>query len=472
MSAEDRILCEKFLQDPTTNPRTGTRLIKDKGPYNNYVKLCHQFGLADDINSSTKSTKAPEKSQTKISITTKTPIKASTLIPIKSLTRTTETPIKASTMIPIKNLTQTTMTSANQIHNLTPTSLNMNKNFTGIPDTDLIILLNTNSIEDIVNMYNTSKYFRNLLNQPSSWHIIQQYFKLFQSNNFQELVILKQELKKCKAKYKIYRRNEISDFRCGDRVIIASKPENYVVVDIKSPNMTLQQVDMFGKTLSDKLMPCKLQGNKKLDLPWAWYYEDHEKLEIIFGINNEAGYCIKSLSSPCLVYKTLPSEMQHGKPIEIDMFFSLPPINRGAEYVTKLATIPSLMNNNGTINHIGYRTTQVVPGFKPELGMLVEVLSDPEGLSISSMTNIYYIEAMEHNKLLFKIVPELSPDYGSSQIPDTIIAIKKDDSWHEENIGTYLNLIFGSGYVHNYYVGSFHKAIKLLLFYYYSNGYN
>ena len=34
--------CEKFLKDPTTNPKTGKRMMKNKGPYLRYKQLCEQ----------------------------------------------------------------------------------------------------------------------------------------------------------------------------------------------------------------------------------------------------------------------------------------------------------------------------------------------------------------------------------------------------------------------------------------------
>jgi hypothetical protein len=511
MSAEDRILCEKFLQDPTTNPVTGTRLIKDKGPYNRYVELCQQFRLIQgqhmlpNIGGSTQiptrigqvtdnplpemrqstvkspmrttvksSSKPPIKSPTKTTAKSpiKTTVKSSIQTPIKSSTRTTGksptiTNAKSSTRITgksptitnVKSSTRTTVNgpgwtidkSVNQIPkislNISATPSSTDKSFTGIPDADLMILVNTNSIEDIVNIYNTSKYFRNLLNQPSSWDVVQKYFELFQLNNFIEVAILKQELEKSKVKKKIYRGNNIYDFKSGDRVVITSKPENYVVVDVKSPNITLQEVDMFGRPSSDELIVGKLQGDKMWRKPWGWYYqEEYELLGIIFGIKNPAGYRIKSLRSPYLKYKTLPSEMQHGKPIEDYVYYSTPYTH--AAYLTKLETIPGLLNQNKSLSYIVYKLTQDVPGFQAEPGMLVEVLRKCNDMGC--LTNIYYIEAMDYDKLVLKIVPELSPAYGYRQIPDTIIAIKKDDTWYEENTGEHLNLIFGSGNIHNY----------------------
>jgi hypothetical protein len=414
--------------------------------------LCKQFGLLQEqgltpnVNISTRREQVTEKTSPKVR----------------------QSPVKIQIRTTVKNPTRT---SKNQTLHINPTSkistiaLDMDKIFTGIPDTDLMILINTNSIKDIVNIYNTSKYFRNLLNQPSSWKVVQQYFKVFQLNNFLEVAILKQELDKTKMKYKLYRGNEIYDFTPGDRVIITSKPENYVVVEVKSPNITLQQVDMFGRPSkgfnlpsSDKLITGKLRGDKAKGIAWGWYYgcdfgwyygQDLKTTEWLFGINNDAGYRITSLDSPYLKYKTLPSEMQHGKPIKDEESF----YSHGDEaYLTKLKRIAGLITSNGTIKNIYYKMPQFIPDFEPEIGTLVEVMRECKGKT-ACVTNIYYIEAMEYGKLLLKLVPEISPAYGYGQIPDTIIAIKKDDTWYEKSTDQHLNLIFGSGYVHNYVCG-------------------
>jgi hypothetical protein len=420
MSAEDRIVCKNFLLDPTTNPRTGARLIKNKGPYNNYFKLCQQFGLVEN----------------------------------QSISPT------------IDKLTKKSLSSLKNSNN----DINIDKIFTSLPDTDLTILLHTNSLEDIVNIYNTSKYFRTLLNKPSSWNIIQHYFKLFQLKNVQELAILNQELALTKVKHKNYRKNKIYNFGFGDRVVITSKPESYRVVNVKSPNLTLQQVDMFGNTLSNPPILCKLQGNKASGIPWAWYYKDEKMFEIKFGINNDTGHRVKSIDSPYLKYKTLLFDSQHGKPVELDISYSAINIRHGNDNLKKLAKIPDLINKcNTTVKHIGYETRQIVANFRPEINIMVEAINHNKvtqrgGLALPSLSNIYYIDAMQDDKVSLKILPEISPDYGYEEIPDTITAIKKNNYWYEEKSGESIDLGFGSGYVHNYYMGKLNYFQKLLLF--------
>jgi hypothetical protein len=431
MSEEDLELCEKFIRDPTRNPLTGVRLIKDKGPYNNYINLCKKYGLSP------------------LTVSQQTP-NTTTQARVKSPTKTRSPANKRQTSsVKISPRTQGQHLPTS---NITP---DMNRIFTGIPDTDLIILLNTNSLSDIVAISNTSRYFRNLLNKRSSWNRLQHHFGIFQLNNFQELAILKQELEKTKIRYKEYRGNKIYDFRSGDRVLITSKPENYVVVNVKSPNITLQEVDMFGTPSSDNLITGKLDGSKNWNKPWQWYYNEKienigmtSSLAISFGINNDAGFRIRTLDSPYLKYKTLPSDMQHGKPVEDSNHFTSPP-NKGKDYLIKLNKIPGLMTHHGTIKVITYKEFQFIPNFKPEPGMLVEVLQQCP-LWSSCLTNIYYIETMYDEKLLLKIVPELSPDHEYSNISDTFTAVKKNDTWYDTNTGRFLTLIFGSGNIHNY----------------------
>lgn len=42
---EEKELCIKFLANPKVNPKTGKRLIKDKGPYQEYLNLCYKHGF-------------------------------------------------------------------------------------------------------------------------------------------------------------------------------------------------------------------------------------------------------------------------------------------------------------------------------------------------------------------------------------------------------------------------------------------
>jgi hypothetical protein len=121
------------------------------------------------------------------------------------------------------------------------------------------------------------------------------------------LAILKQELQKSKLEYKNYHGYAICNFKCGDRVIIKYRCENYVVVDVedinpalvqshRSPvsNITLQQVDILGRALSDNLIVGTL-SKKYTYMPFAWY--NTEQYPIIFGINDDEGVRIKSVDA-------------------------------------------------------------------------------------------------------------------------------------------------------------------------------
>ena len=46
-------LCIKFLDNPKINPKTGKRLMFEKGPYNYYVELCQKYGYSLPIISPT-----------------------------------------------------------------------------------------------------------------------------------------------------------------------------------------------------------------------------------------------------------------------------------------------------------------------------------------------------------------------------------------------------------------------------------
>jgi hypothetical protein len=439
MSEEDLKLCEIFIRDPTRNPLTGARMIKDKGPYNSYVKLCEKNGLSLVTSSQSNldtANKTDDRTAVKSSTKAKTATNKTTTLSVKILAPITDT-----------NLPNKTIT------------LSTNRVFTGIPDTDLMILLNTNSLIDIIAIFNTSKYFRNLLNKQASWNILQQHFGIFQLNNFPELAILNRELEKTKIRHRVHKGKEIYDFRPGDRVVIKSvnpssahKRENYVVVNVKSPNITLQEVDIFGTPVSNNLILGTLKGRKRENVPWNWYYIGREGLNfnlclaIAFGINNHAGFCIKTLDSPYLKYKTLPNMLQHGKPIEESYCISFPH-GKDGDYYIKLEQIPCLMYRTA-LKVTTYKEFQLISDFKPEPGMLVEVIRESQ-LS-TALTNIYYIDKIYDNKLLLKIVHELSPDCKYSDMSDTLIAVNKNDCWYEINSDQLLTLIFGSGIIHKY----------------------
>jgi hypothetical protein len=198
--------------------------------------------------------------------------------------------------------------------------LNTNKIFTGIQELDLTILLNTKSLEDIINAYNLSKYFRNILNKQSTWQALKQYFGIFKLNNFQELVILKQELRKSKRNYKNYYGSAIYDFKCGDRVIMECEPENYVVVKVEYgrytalplgsligrpvSNITLQQVDILGNPLSDNLIVGSVrEGSGGVDpdsgmsFVESHYIAQHKIRVMHFGINDNEGISIQNVNT-------------------------------------------------------------------------------------------------------------------------------------------------------------------------------
>jgi hypothetical protein len=458
MSEEELKLCENFIRDPTRNPLTGARLMKDKGPYNSYIKLCEKCGLLP-VTSSDRSVITPNKIDTQAIVETPT----ETTLPAKTKQTSMCTPSVKICAPSVKICTPSVKIcppgSEQKLSTANITS-EINRIFTGIPDTDLMILLNTNSFTDIVAIFNTSTYFRNLLNKRSSWNILQQHFGIFRLNNFQELAILKQELEKAKIRYKEYRKNKIYDFRTGDRVVIraepeimAPQPENYVVVNVKSCNITLQEVNMFGKPVSNNLIAGKLEGNKREGKRWHWYYTGKNEnissectYAITFGINNDAAFCIKTLDSPYLKYKTLPQDMQHGKPIEQSYYFIFPP-DKDESYLRKLKEIPCLIYQSA-LKVTTYQGFQFVPNFKAQPGMLVELVQECQLLT--ALTNIYYIERMYEDTLLLKIVPELSPDYEYSNLSDTLKAVNKNDSWYDINTGQNLTLIFGSGIIHRY----------------------
>lgn len=47
---DDESLCLNFLKNPNINPKNGvSKLIKDKTPYFNYIKLCRKLGYNDEV---------------------------------------------------------------------------------------------------------------------------------------------------------------------------------------------------------------------------------------------------------------------------------------------------------------------------------------------------------------------------------------------------------------------------------------
>lgn len=47
---DEESLCIRFLKNPDVNPKNGvTKLIKDKTPYSNYIKLCRKLGYNDEV---------------------------------------------------------------------------------------------------------------------------------------------------------------------------------------------------------------------------------------------------------------------------------------------------------------------------------------------------------------------------------------------------------------------------------------
>jgi hypothetical protein len=250
MSVEDLELCKKFIKEPSRNPRTGGKLLFGKGPYNSYVAKCSALGLL--------------------------PVNTTQLSPEINDAKSKHKFIKCV--------------------------------FTGVDDTDLLILIKTNSLNDIVNIYNTCKYFRRLLNKPSIWNNIQKHFELFKLNKFLELALLEQELNKYNAKcnHSFYHSRYnypsnskryyeyILNFKRGDRVVMEFKPENYLVLGILFPYLTLVQVDMCGQVISEELIVHKY--NKKLRL-WTNINHRKEGLKIEFGINDNSGVRIYDINS-------------------------------------------------------------------------------------------------------------------------------------------------------------------------------
>src|SRR5258708_13279237 len=49
MNMDNEALCREFLKYPNINPKTGKRLVKDKGPYNKYVDMCRDLGYDEKV---------------------------------------------------------------------------------------------------------------------------------------------------------------------------------------------------------------------------------------------------------------------------------------------------------------------------------------------------------------------------------------------------------------------------------------
>jgi hypothetical protein len=186
-------------------------------------------------------------------------------------------------------------------------SFQQNKTFpTYIQDIDKTIMLALNKLDDLANLYNTSKYFKSILDNHNMFKQLKEKFGLVGLTDFSQILRLKHQLYKTYPRYKILNDKKILDFKPGDRVYNSAKcpsyyRKNYVVKSIDLGCGVLQEVDFLGYP-KDKYVQIffdKVKG-------WVWMDNEtktNKTQNIKYGILSETGHVIKNLDSLFLKYE-------------------------------------------------------------------------------------------------------------------------------------------------------------------------
>jgi hypothetical protein len=406
-SSEINDVCQKFMNNPKVHPITGSRLIYNKGPYNELMQLCQANNFptspsastktkpvshkadttsrnsptkkpvspkADDTTSRTSPTKKPvspkadttsrtsptkkpvssKADTTKTTSTTKKPVspKADT----SKRTRTTKKPVS-----PKADTTKKTSTTKKPVSpkadttDITDIKEKVNT-LTAIRDIDIEILMSLDSLDDLVNFYNTSKEARKLLNNKVVFDRIKEKFHIYTFNNFHEIALLSQELRKAQnVGTKTIYGSDVPAFKVGDRVIIVGdnyvQDKNAVVTNVRGPRkITIELCDMFGNSLNTKyeVELKKVESQYGRYSYWVWQTFGRA---VRPGIVTDNGYQITSLDSIYLKYKT---RRPAGGGPEIGLLVEVDPDRDYERYYSKLYLITDMTDtNNLTLQDVG-----------------------------------------------------------------------------------------------------------------------
>jgi hypothetical protein len=141
----------------------------------------------------------------------------------------------------------------------------------GIIDIDRVILLFFDNLEQLLSIYNTSLYLREVLNDEYTFDLLKQKWGLDCCSKFMDVLALNKELEYAQPVYRRLYNREIYYFDVGDRVNTQIRKsyygkeislKNYVVVQAKARSVTLKEVDLFGNVLSEKCKTATLSDTR------------------------------------------------------------------------------------------------------------------------------------------------------------------------------------------------------------------
>jgi hypothetical protein len=168
----------------------------------------------------------------------------------------------------------------------------MNSFPTGLKEVDTNIIIYM-PISQQINLFYTSKYFRDILSDPYTFKMFKEIYPYCIINNFNEFLILNNEIEKDPNQRKKYSKKLIK----GDRFIL--KKKNYIITsytyNMYEPVATMVECDILGEIIGSKILNIRYpkQGS-------TWSY-DHTYLEA--GIlKHYNGPEIKNIDSPYLLY--------------------------------------------------------------------------------------------------------------------------------------------------------------------------
>ena len=360
MDAEFIKYQQLFHNNPKIHPETGKRLINGKGPYN---ELVNKYGsppeyLTDSLNKKLQnfSLNSQESSNIiptiqKSSNSIPTIQKSSNIIPtIQNTSNIIPTIQNSSNIIPTiqksSNVIPTIQKSSNVIppiqkssnviptiqksSNIIPTISSIKKiqmipiisdELTGIKDMDIKILTEISSLQDLIHLYYTSRYLRNLLND--NFNIIKnkypETFNVMNFKTFSEVAFIVDEIiqinKKTKLRVPDYKnmsynqrqRNHPDVFEVGDRGIIANNLnddgkvtyDNCLIVKVLKTKIYLKKTDIFGNIISGDIIEAKLKSRSIRFLTGhgsqvqsGSYWLVNNVYPVHYNIANEDGYNI------------------------------------------------------------------------------------------------------------------------------------------------------------------------------------
>ncbi|CAK7994706.1 Hypothetical protein POVR1_LOCUS230 [uncultured virus] len=146
--------------------------------------------------------------------------------------------------------------------------------FTGVDEIDSNILLQMDSLDELVRLSHEYPRIIKFLNNPELFEKLRDRHDLFYIRTVNELFKFATDLKTLQSRTKTHYGHTVNDYRVGDRVIFGRR--NYKVIAAKPKEIQLKEVNYLGNHLSDAILIGVLTHNEGLNRYRRWYWTSQD----------------------------------------------------------------------------------------------------------------------------------------------------------------------------------------------------